>query len=196
MVSSVEMKEGALHVMTSARVTLVYKPAQLVRLDYSTANLTYLSDLSPSRVIETSTEGRVDHYRKDRNIDDGPIRLGNTVYAKGLALHSTTELEYRLKGEYRTLSGRAGFDEQVGGHNRPVALRIYATTADEANKVIFDETFNRNDPKQRVKPIQLNIKDVQLLRIVVTYVEGDPADLGLHLDMGLHLDLAEIRVVK
>jgi len=196
MVATVELKEGAFHVTTSSGVTLVYKPAQLVRLDYSTTNVTYLSDLTPSRVIETSTEDRVDHYRKDHNIDDGPIRLRGTVYAKGLALHSTTELEYKLKGEYVTLQGLAGFDDQVGGHNRPVVLRIYATTPTQPNTLIYEETFNRTDQKARVKPIQKSIKDVQTLRIVVTSVEGDPSDLGLPLDMGLHLDLADIRVVK
>jgi hypothetical protein len=196
MVAAVEMKEGALNVTTSSGVTLTYKPAQLVRLDYSTTNVTYLSDLTPSRVVETSTEDRVDHYRKDKNIDDGPIRLRGQVYAKGLALHSTTELEYKLKGEYLTLQGLAGFDDQVGGHNRPVVLRIYATTAEEPNKLIYDETFNRTDQKARVKPIQKNIKGVQTLRIVVTSVEGDASDLGLPLDMGLHLDLADIRVIK
>jgi hypothetical protein len=195
MVSKVELKEGALHVTTSAQVTLIYKPEQLVRLDYSTANLTYLSDLTPSRVIE-KTSTMFDHYRKDHNIDNGPIRLGSDVYPKGLALHCTTELEYRIKGDYRTLQGLAGIDRDVGGFDGPVALRIYATTADEANKLIFDETFNRADQKNLVKPIQLNVKDVQILRIVVTNAQADAADLAPEPGMGLHLDLANIRVVK
>ncbi len=191
MVASVETKNGDLLVKTSAGVEILYKPAQMVRLDYSSGNLAYLSDLTPSKVIETSTEDRVEHYRKDRNIDDHPIRLLSKPYAKGLALHSTTELEFKLKGEYRTLQGIAGIDDQVGGHNRPVVLRIYA---DDGTTVppplIFEKSFSRKNQAERVKPINLNIKDAQSIRIVVTYEEGD------FLDTGLHLDLADIRVIK
>ena len=42
--------------------------------------------------------------------------------------------------------------------------------------------------QERVKPISLNVKDVQTLRIVV-----ESADF---LDLGLHLDLADARVIK
>ena len=190
MVSGIESKNGELHVQTSSGVTVVYKPAQLVRLDYSSANLAYLSDLTPSKVTETSTDDRVEHYRKDHNLDDRPLRLLGVVYAKGLALHSTTDLEFKLKGEYRTLQGVAGIDDQVGGHNRPVVLRIYADDGVGLPKVILERTFTRKNPKDRVAPISLNIKDVQTLRIVVTHTEDDL------LDLGLHLDLADFRVIK
>ena len=188
MVAAVETMDGSLHVKTSAGVTLIYKPEQLVRLDYSSANLSYLSDLTPSKVVETSTEERIEHYRKDRNMDDRPIRLLGQTYAKGLALHSHTELEYKLKGEYRTLQAIAGIDDQVGGHNRPVVLKVYLDNPDDA-KPNFTLTFSRKDPpKDKVKPIILNIKDVQVLRIVVTTAD--------FLDLGLHLDLADARVIK
>lgn len=190
MVAGIESKDGALQVKTSAGVTLNYQPAQLVRLDYSSANLAYLSDLTPSKIIETSTEDRVEHYRKDHNMDDRPLRLLGTVYPKGLALHSTTELEFKLKGEYRTLQGIAGIDDQVGGHNRPVVLRIWADDGVGNPKMILEKTFTRKDPKERVAPIMLNIKDVQTLKLVVTFADGDL------LDLGLHLDLADIRVIK
>jgi hypothetical protein len=188
MVAAVESREDGLHVKTPSGLAVVYKPAQLVRLDYSTGNLAYLSDLTPSSVVETSTEDRIEHYRKDKNVDDRPIRLQGQVYNRGLGLHSHTELEYKIKGEYRTLQMVAGIDDQVGGHNRPVVLKIIAVNKNGQTTVLFNETFSRKDPKERVKPISLNIKDVQTLRIVV-----ESADF---LDLGLHLDLADARVIK
>jgi NPCBM/NEW2 domain len=188
MVAAVESKEDGLHAKTAAGVTLIYKPEQLVRLDYSTGNLAYLSDLTPSRVVETSTEERIEHYRKDRNMDDQPIRINNATYAKGLALHSTTALEYNLKGEYRTFQAMAGIDDHVGGHNRPVVLKIYLDNPND-DKPNFTLTFSRKDPRDKwFKPISLNIKDVQVMRIVVTTSD--------FLDLGLHLDLADARVIK
>jgi hypothetical protein len=187
MVAKVEVKDGALHVLTTANVTVIYKPAQLVKLDYSSANMAYLSDLTPTKVNETSTEERIEHYRKDRNLDDRPMRLLGVVYQKGLALHSTTELVYNIKRDYLTLQGVAGIDDQVGGHDRPVALRIYA---DDVKAPILDKTFTRKNPQTRVAPFSLNVKGVQTLKIVVTYADGDTFDLGLH------LDLADIRVIK
>jgi hypothetical protein len=189
MVAAVETKEDGLHVKTAAGLTIVYKPAQLVRLDYSTGNLAYLSDLTPAKVVETSTEDRIEHFRKDLNVDDRPIRLQGVPYTKGLGIHSHTELEYKIpKGEYRTLQMVAGIDDQVGGHNRPVVLKIIATDGKGQQATLFNETFTRKDPKERVKPITLNVKDVQTLRIVV-----ESADF---LDLGLHLDLADARLIK
>jgi hypothetical protein len=188
MVASVESKDDTLLVKTPAGVTVVYKPTQLVRLDYSSGNLAYLSDLTPTKVVETSTEDRIEHYRKDNNVDDRPIRLQGTHYPKGLGLHSHTELEYKIRGEYRTLQMVAGIDDQVGGHNRPVVLKIIGVDGKGQEATLFNETFSRKDPKERVKPISLNVKDVQTLRIVV-----ESADF---LDLGLHLDLADARVIK
>jgi hypothetical protein len=194
MVSSVVTKDGTVEVKTSAGATLVYKPEQLVRLDYSNANMAYLSDLTPLKVTE-KTVTAFDRFRRDHNINgNGPIRIGSNVYAKGLAVHATTELEYKLKGEYLTLQGMAGLDHDVGGHEGTVVLRIYATTADTANQLIFEQTFNRPDDVNSPKVIEKNIKGVQLLRIVVTRSEANGADPIA--DMGLHLDLGDIRVVK
>ena len=62
-------------------------------------------------------------------------------------------------------------------------LKVYAD-----NNEIYSQTFTRKNPKESVKPIALNIKDVQVLKIVVTTAD--------FLDLGLHLDLADARVIK
>lgn len=183
MVSAIEVKDGSLHVKTSAGVTFICKPEQLVRLDYSSANIAYLSDLTPSRVDQP--ENAFQQYRKDRNQDNGPIRLrgSGTNYAKGLSFHPTTTLEYNLKGEYRTLQGLAGIDELVGGWDRPVILTISAD-----GKQIVQETFQRT-AKTEALEINKNVKGIKVLKIEVTCESGD-------LDLGLHLDLADIRLLK
>jgi hypothetical protein len=182
MASSIASTPAGLAVTTPAGARIEYKTEALVRLDYSKGKLTFLSDLDPVRVVETSTDELVYNYRRDKNLDGGPLRLGGNAYAKGLALHAYAELEYDLQGEYREFKAVAGFDEQVGGIEGPVLLRIEGD-----GKELYSRTFDRKD-KVRWEPITLNVKDVQRLRIVVS--SGDL------LDLGKHLELADAKVSK
>src|SRR5262249_26350875 len=124
-VNEIKKEDDGYTVVTSAGATLKYTSKQVAKLDYSTGKLAYLSELTPQTVKETSTEGRVDHFKRDANLEGGPIKLGGIEYKRGLSLHSTTEIEYDLDGEYRELKAKVGIDEQVGGGEEPVVLKIY-----------------------------------------------------------------------
>jgi len=169
-------------VVTSCGATLKYTDKQMARLDYSKGKLAYLSELTPSSVKETSTEGRVEHYKRDENLEGGKIRLGGAQYAKGLALHATTELEYDLDGEYRELTAKVGIDDDVGGGDEPVVLKVYLDNVERINWPI-----SRKD-KDKVRDLIVNVKDVQKVKIVVT--------TGDLLDLGKHLTLADAKVSK
>jgi hypothetical protein len=182
-VSSVEKTATGYTFTTPAGAKVPCTTEVLCRVDYSPGNLAYLSEMEPSKVVETSTEERVEHYRRDRNLDDAPLRLKGQTYARGLALHSYTELEYDLKGEYLEFKTVAGIDDAVSGIDTPVQLLI------EADGVkLLEATFSRKD-KERARPITLNVKDRQKLRIVV----GPGGDL---LDLGKHLNLCDAKVTK
>jgi hypothetical protein len=177
MVSGQSLGDDGLTVTTPSGVKFVYPLARLARLDYGTGNVAYLSDMTPTHVKMESTEDRVDRFRLDRNLDDtGPLRIKTEEFAKGLAVHSYTELEYDLRGEYRAFSCTAGFDDNIGGHPGPVVLTIEGDGR-ELKKV----TLDRKD-KPKPEQISVNVKDVQKLRIVVS--SGDLLDLGKHLDLG------------
>jgi len=173
--SEVKKDPDGFSVVTSCGATLKYTNKQVARLDYSKGKQAYLSDLTPTAVKETSTEGRVDHYRRDENLEGNKIRLAGTQYDKGLAIHSTTELEYDLEGEYRELTAKVGIDDDVGGGDDPVVLKVYLDNVERLNWSI-----SRKD-KERDRTLQLNVKDVQKLKIVVT--TGDFLDLGKHLTL-------------
>jgi hypothetical protein len=191
LVAAVDAKEGGLQITLSSRVTILYKPTQLARLDYSTSNLAYLSDLTPLRVVETPQEEFGKPHRKDQSFADGnmPIRMQGQAFAKGLAMHATTELDYKLRGDYDTFQATVGFDDLIDGKNyEPVVLFVYL---DNFDKEAVKFTFSRKD-KEKSRPISVNVKGVQTMRIVVA-----PADRETPLgDMGLHLDLGDARVIK
>src|SRR5262249_22693239 len=62
-------------VSTPSGLKLDYQAKLLSRLDFSKGKLTFLSALEPTRVNESSTEERIEHYRKNKNLDDQRIHL-------------------------------------------------------------------------------------------------------------------------
>ncbi len=175
-VSKVTQEGGVLTVVTSCGATIKYPLASVAKLDYSTGKLAYLSQLTPSSVTETSTEGSVQHYTRDTNLDGGKIKIAGVEYKSGISLHSYTELVYDLDGEYRELKAMVGIDDEVGGDDGPTKLTIYA---DETEVVNW--TITRGD-KQRVRNLNVSVKDAKKLRIVVT--TGDLLDVGKHVTLG------------
>lgn len=147
----------------------------IARLDFNLGRLTFLSDLEPTRVVERSGVGLVTKYRKDANLDGEPIILDKS-YPKGLSLHAHTELEYNLGGKYKEFKAVLGVDARTGAESQPV-VSVYCDGVKQ-----FSETITPKD----VRPVALNVKDVQTLRIVV----GSRNFLDLH----DHATLADARV--
>jgi hypothetical protein len=182
-VSAVASEGTHLLVTTPVGAKFTIPFAQLARLDYSTGKLAYLSDLKPTRqTLESASGERFVHLMKDKNLNGGPLRLMGSAFPKGLAMFTYTELEYTLKGDYEQFSAIVGFDDDVKGADGPVHLLIEG----DGNQLL-SMTLNRED-KVKARPISLNIKDVNRLRIVVS----DPAKT----DIGKHLDLANAKVTK
>ena len=181
MVSSAERTPSGLSVTTPAGARFDIPQEILTRLDYTLDKVAYLSRLEPSKVVQTSNFDFVDTYRRDKNLDNGPLRVYGESYAIGLSLHARTELEYDLKGDYREFHAVAGIDQSVGGEGGPVVLLIEGII-DGETKELYKKTFTRKDPKDKKEGvIDLNIKDVQKLRVVVR--TGDLFDNGKHLDL-------------
>jgi len=180
--SEVTLNEGGYTVVTPAGAKIVYKPTQLANLDYRRGKLTYLSELDPTQVLQDSTEDVVYSFQRDKNIEGGGLRIEGKKFEKGLALHSHTELVYALGGEYRQFKAVVGFDDQIGGSDGKVILKVEGD-----GRTLATLTLTRKD-KQRTQALNLNVKDVEKLRITVT--SGDL------LDYGKHLDLADAQVSK
>lgn len=167
-------------ITTKSGVKVEYTNALLSRLDFSKGKLTYLSDLEPARKVEKSTLDGINHYRRDKNIDGQPLRLGGQTYSKGLAVQAYTELVYDIGGEYKELKVVLGIDDQIGGDSHVKVL------IEGDGRELFKGEINRKDKK--TVPLAVDVKNVKLLRIVVS-----SANL---LDLGDHVDLADAKVSK
>lgn len=180
MVGSVTLAPAGLTVETPAGAKLTYAKDLVSRLDFSRGKLTFLSDLKPVKVVETSVLDRVEPHRRDQNLDGEKMRLDNVKYDKGLALHAHTELEYDLGGEYEFFQAVIGVDDLVGGSDGPTIVRLEGD-----GRELKSWTVSRKD-----KPLQVKVplRDVRRLKIIVT--SGDL------LDLGKHVNLADAKVSK
>jgi hypothetical protein len=190
-VSDVAATPDGFTVTTQAGVKIDYPKALLVRLDFSKGKLTYLSDMEPAKPpVYSSTEDRPEPYRRDKNLDNGDLKLANADKAqgpcprgavpKGLAVHAYTVLEYDLGGDYREFTTWLGVDQDVGSAGGATKVEIQGD-----GKELFSDTVSPGDAPVHVT---CNVKDVHRLRIIVS-----SPDL---LDLGRHVDLADAKVSK
>jgi hypothetical protein len=183
-----ELNDNRVTVSTVAGAKLDLPLQALRRIDYSLGKVQYLSDLEAELTEVTPYFGApkgIAGYtaalepRKDQSLDGEPLKLVETTYTKGLALHSQTRLAYRLAGKFRQFSAIAGIDDAVttGGN---VRLQISGD-----GKPLWEGTIERGDDPQ---PLELDVTGVKRLELVVGF--------GEDLDIGDHLDLCEAKVTK
>jgi hypothetical protein len=177
-----------LEVVSGAGVKVTLPLVQVLKIDFSTGNTVWLSDLEPESVhwqpyVESRlTEpllAKLFHPRRDRGLDGQPLLLGGRTYAKGLALTTRTALVYRLTEDYRQFHAVAGIDDRVrdGGN-----LQL---TISGDGKELFSKTLTGRDEPL---PISLDVRGVRRLKFLV--------DFGAELDIADHLHVCDARLTK
>ncbi len=160
----------------------------IARVDFAGSGLVYLSSLTADSSRWTPYFGQKAGmpslemlYRPRRNtaLDSSPIVLDGNQYPHGLALHTRTEMTYRLTEPFERFQALAGIDDRLrpGGN---VALKILGD-----DRVLYDATIAGTHP---ALPIDIDLKGVRTLTI--------EADFGADLDVSDHLILAEARLLK
>ncbi len=194
-VSGIQLNEaGQLEIETPAGLKLTRGWDQIRKLDFSLGKLQYLGDprgvgdLIPesSAWIPYFGRGRESEQilfrpRANRGFKAGdPLRLDGESYARGLWIHSRTELVYRLRGQYRRLVTIAGIDDTMRGKGGHVHLVI---TGD-------DKTLLEKDISDQDEPLDLDLDVEGINRLTIL------VDFGENSDIADHLVLCEARVIK
>jgi hypothetical protein len=173
---------------TPAGLSVSQSCESIARIDFSEGKLLYLSDLKPESIAWTPYFGAREPLpamkqfyapRFDRSFDSPVLRLGGVEYRKGMALHSRTELVYRLPGRFSRLLATAGIADAV----RPGGRVRLVVRGDD--KVLFEAAFAGTDAP---RPIDLDVTGVRRLTILVDFDDG--------LNKGDHLLLCNARVSK
>lgn len=154
-----------------------------------TARVQYLSDLEPESaswlgfISGANVPEAVSRWFKPRfneAVDGGELEIGGTVFAKGIAMSSRSELVYRLPpGEFKRLTATAGIDAR-GRPRGAVRLMIYGD-----DKPLLEADVRAT---QEGLPIDLDLTGVNRLKIV--------ADFGSNGEVMDLLDLADARILQ
>ncbi len=177
--SSIEIAGSTCRGKLSGGASFVVEVDRLERIDCSSSRIVYLSAITP-RVVEHVPYFDVTwKYRRDRNLDGGPLKVGGLHFRRGLALHSKTRLVYSLGGRHRRFQAWMGIDALVGRRGN---VRV-VISAD--GKPLLEADVRGTD-KPRL--VDLDVSGRRELQILV--------DFGKDLDIADHLDLADARLIR
>ncbi|MCA9246611.1 MAG: NPCBM/NEW2 domain-containing protein [Planctomycetales bacterium] len=174
-------REGQFQLTTVAGMELKL-PAKDVRLiDLAAGKIRFLSDLEPAAFeyqpfLPLPVSTAVAPFfgaRRDLAREGGEIRIAGRTFAKGLALRSRSQLDYRLPAGYSRLQATAGIDDRIHGAGN-VQLKILGD-----GKELLSVAVAGDRPAEG---IDLAIDGVKRLTIIVDY--GSDSDLGDYLNLG------------
>jgi hypothetical protein len=164
--------EGTLQWTTPTGLSVAQTADKSVRIDFSGGKVMYLSDMKPVDVrwtpyfaagLPPPAVAQFYGPRYDRNFDGGPLQLDGTSYRKGLALHSRTEIVYRVPERFTRFRAIAGIDDAV----RPGGKVRLVIRGDD--RQLLDVSLSGADA---ARPIDLDLTGVRRLTIVVDFGEN------------------------
>jgi hypothetical protein len=156
--------------------SIVQTPAGIgpVSIDYSAGKLLFLSEVEPRSTEYVPFFGYTWEYRKDRSFEGRPLAVGTRTYRRGLAIHSKSEITWRLGGEYRRFQSVIGYDPEI------------STASTALVKVIGDgKDLLKLDLARGTPPhaVDLDMTDIIELTIVVDF-GTDEVDIGDRIHFG------------
>ncbi len=186
--AEVKLVDGIVELTTPVGSSHRVPLQSVLRFDFSSGKVLYLSDVDPDSVSFTPLVGfrqpsesllEFYAYRRDVGFEQNPLRLDGKVFRKGLALASHTTLLYRLPDKFRLFRATVGIDDATR-ETGSVQLVIKGD-----GKSLWEGEVRGSDP---ARELELEISGVKRLEIVADYGEG--------LDVGDRLDLADAQVTK
>jgi hypothetical protein len=152
---------------------------QVVGLYVYQGSAVYLSDLKPRRFEHTPFLDASWPMVNDGNVAGGDLRLGDSIYDKGLGLHSASRLTYDLGGGYRRFEAVVGVDAQAGGRG---GARIKVLVDGKPQE---DREISAGDG---AVPVRVALRGARELTLTIEF--------GLGKDVGGWVDWADARLIK
>ncbi len=184
-VAEAVMKGEKLQLTTPAGAKVSMSLERIASIDFGSSNVVYLSDLDIERsswrpYLQFGPVSPLQEQRFGPKIDQSlsgePLQLSGRVYRKGLALHSRSEIAYRLTEEFTTFRTVAGLDQRMVGKVGGVAELIIKADGDR-------ELF-RTDLEVDAPPVPVEIKLDKVRRLTIIVDFGDENDIGDHVILG------------
>ncbi|MBS0210988.1 MAG: NPCBM/NEW2 domain-containing protein [Planctomycetes bacterium] len=172
LVSQIERKEQ--HVLLTPAKGLLNDSQQywiataesLVSLQPLDGPAKYLSDMTPEGYRHLPYLSVEWPYERDRNVLGTQLRARRRLYAKGIGMHSTSRLTFKLDGTARTFESEIAIDDAARGGGS-CRFRVFV---DAAEKFASPEITGGDAPV----PVRVELGDGKLLSLIVDF--GDRAD--------------------
>ncbi len=101
----------------------------------------------------------------DKAWEGGPIRVGGTIYKRGLGVHADSKLVFPLGGKYETFSVVGGPDDS---HHGQIEMKILV---DE--KQVWTSGPTRSHDGSKRRRLIHSVKDAKTLTLIVTQSDGN-----------------------
>ncbi len=126
------------------------------------ATTNWLSDLQPF-AAQRGTGFPEPTYRRDRSLDDHPLRLGAREFAKGLGCGANTVLVYDLDHRHERFEALVGVDAEVAGATNPPPSVCFTVHVD--GRLRFESGPMYQDTPPRTVKVDLRNARTLMLRV-------------------------------
>lgn len=154
--------------------------SQIRQMIVRSGRIAYASDLTPSDVRFEPFLDTPWPHRRDRSVANRPLRLGGIEYAKGLGVHSRSEIAFDVERRYRQFAATIGIDDAV----RPRGNVVFRILADDREVFHSGPVTGRDEPR----PILVDVAKARRVRLIVEY--------GEELDLADQADWADARFIR
>ena len=186
----IEPAGNALHVRLRGVEAIPVTLSRIVGVQPIEGQVTYLSDMKPHSYVHLPLLEMKWPYFKDRSTVGTRLRSPGGVHHKGLGMHSTARLTYRLDKSYRRLEADLAIDQATAGGGSVV----YRVMIDEGLngggrgktkwKTVFTSSVVRGG--DRPLPMSVDVSKAKRVSLVVDFAErGDVQDHANWLDARL-----------
>lgn len=152
---------------------------RIARIDLRSGRVVALASLTLAREESRGFFGYAWPRHVDRAFDGGRLHIGRRQFARGLAVHSFSRLQYELSEPFQSFAANIGLEDESGAGNA-----VFVVRGDD--KPLFDSGPVRAGDAPRA--ILVPLIGVRVLTLEVQYGEG--------LDVGDRAVWADARLIR
>lgn len=174
-----ELNDGGLKAEMGNGVEVRTPFDRVIELRIRSDRMAFLSDLVPINVIEQALVTYVMPWRRDRNVQGGPLVLDGIAYKKGIGVHARCLLTFKVDGQYDLFAATIGVDDATSGRGDCV----FVVLGD--GQELFRKRMRGTDAPET---LSVKIREVSQLGLQV--------EPGEDLDLADHADWCDARLIR
>lgn len=133
------------------------------------SDVRYLSDLEAIGFKSLGFLNANWDYRKDRNVQGGTLKSNGYVSQKGLGLHATARLAYKVESNAKRLCAKVGIDDDTDDAGS-VVFKVFASETGKSWETIYESPIVRGG--QAPLDVDVSVDGMKGLALVVEYADG------------------------